>query len=176
VLSKFKLWVFNRVLKGLLKKNETISRPEINPAKRVILLYNCTDNGDRKEILSYVKALKKEGKSVDLVGFFDQKEKPETIDIPHPFFTRKETNWYAKTKDEFLNEWKSNSYDILFNLDLSGSKPLILFTAAMNVPFKVGFSGDYPQLYHLIIETEATAILPNALQDLRKTLNVLSVS
>ncbi|NBC83614.1 MAG: hypothetical protein GVY19_09550 [Bacteroidetes bacterium] len=144
-----------RQLKKLnaLKKNmhEIVN---LEDARKIGVVFNATHSVNFDVIRQFVKKLTKQKKEISILGYVHSKKI-----IDHylyrkgfDFFTRKDLNWHYKPKDEAINDFVKQSFDILINLSLEDYLPIQYVLVRSNARFKVSCYFENAQFADMFID------------------------
>ena len=152
LIDKIRAQVFERSLQKKLKAKASQERRFVNLESAAIvgLLFDATELDNREKALAYAKTLKKRGKKVKLLGFFDNK-----LDNPNftfPYFNRKNIDWALRPKGTSVEEFLQIKFDIFINI-ATQTQPYSEYIAALtNAQLRVGPSTDQTFCYDLMID------------------------
>ncbi len=145
--------------RGLLKKtlkrhfNKAIPSPKLMPdeAKHVALIFDTTVLDQRKIVELFADNLRKKGKKVTLLAFFNSKEKPS---LPFNFFNKKDLTWRGLPKQIAVNKFLNEQFDLVYCLWTGENLPLEYVGATVKAGFKVGpYSNDLTR-YDVMIDAK----------------------
>lgn len=149
-LQKTKIWFFNSQLKKELSKQKRYHYSvSLQDAKYIGLLFDATNLETRTDVLSFADKLKKMGKRIGLLGYFDNKLKDPNFTFSH--FNKGNIDWAMRPKGAEIQEFANTKFDILISLAIE-HQPFFEYIAAISqAKFRVGPITDF-QCYDLMIE------------------------
>jgi hypothetical protein len=144
-----------RLHHSFLKKeisNQRNSRSSmyLDNAASVGILFDGTELDDRETIVNYAEKLKKAGKKVTLLAFFDNKLKSEDFTFKH--FNRQQLDFALRPKSRDVLEFAEQRFDLLLNLSNRNILPLDYIAAHSKAKFRVGPFTEKTFCYDLMIE------------------------
>ena len=154
-IQNTKLFFHNYFMKKRLKqfkrsnKNRSIN---FGAAKSVGLLFNATDLNNRKTAMKYADKLKKSGKKVKMLGYFDNLVEDENYTFDH--FNRKQLDWALRPKSEAVENFIKQPFDYLITIDPVSSLYSEYISAFSQAHLKVGPYTEQPACYDLMIDTK----------------------
>ena len=139
-------------------------------AKTVGILFDATLLEERSVALAFIERLKKEGKKVKLLGFFNEKLKSTDFAFTH--FDKNQLDWIYRPKNEDAKSFANQSFDLMINLSKKTILPLDYIAALSKAKFRVGPFTENIFCYDLMIdhneEKGLTAFLKEVLHYLKK--------
>lgn len=165
---------YNRALKKIFSSFDSpkTTSLKINPSKSYLILFEGTENGDRHKIQKFSQYLKGFGKSVKLLSYIDSKG--ELMDFGMAVYNNKSVNWFEFPKKHILQLLESESFDVLFNLNIQDKKHLHALACKANAAFKLSLPTKYPHNFTLILETIEKENLDEIIQEINSCLNKIS--
>lgn len=149
-----------------LKRN--VRSTSLSNARTIALLFDASSKSEFDFVRNYIKKLKDDGKKVQALGFYNQKETPVMMNskLEYDFFTLKDINWYYKPTSKAVVNYMNEPFDILINLCTKSVLPLLYVTAISKARFKVGVHRDkhikyYDLLVHHRNEKDMTGFIHN---------------
>lgn len=132
--------------------NHQVKRASVflEQAKSIGLLFDASLLKDRTLVLQFADRLKREGKQVQLLGFFN--EKRTSSDYPFKHFDKKQLDWVWRPKSEVSTTFSNQSFDLLINLSKQTVLPLDFIAAHSKARFRVGPATAQTFCYDLMIE------------------------
>lgn len=127
----------------------------LDEAKNVGVMFNAKDEKHFESIKNLVKELKEQGKKVNALGFVPKTEHRDWFKSGEEFgfFTNEDFNWYFKPKGRKVVGFMSEPFDLLIDLRLKRSMPLLFIVSLSRATFKVGrFRKEYQEYYDLMME------------------------
>ena len=152
-IRNFFYWRFlKRRIANKTKKNVSGKKVNLESAHKIGILFDATDLNNRKTILDYVETLKDRRKAVKLLGFFDNRLKDNNFTFRH--FNRDNIDWTMRPKGDQIEDFISQNYDLLININPTSTKATEYITALANAELKVGPLTDNNYCYDLMLDTE----------------------
>lgn len=149
----------------------------MNSAKNVGIMFNARDKKQFGVIKAFVTELRSDGKKVKALGFVPKKELIELLetDEDYGFFGSDDFNWYFKPKGRKVVGFMSEPFDLLIDLRLKKSIPLLFIVSLSRATFKVGrFREEFKEFYDLMIEMEDENELDNFISQVKHYLNMIT--
>jgi len=145
---------YKKKLGKLLKNKENISNiaSDVNPAKSFLILFDGTNDSERNIVIEYSERLKKSGKKVKLLSYIDSKG--ELMDFGMAVYNNKSINLIDFPKKHILELLDSESFDILFNLNIKNHKHLHSLACKAKADFKLSLPTDLPHNFTMILNTK----------------------
>lgn len=151
IISKLKTQTHNYFLQKELSQHEIKHQSvDFDSAKSIGILFNATEMTNRQTILDFAKNLKNQGKKVKLLGFLAGKTKNENFVFDH--FNKTDLDWALRPKNDRVNDFIKNPFDILMNLSNQSHPTLEYITAFSHAKFRVGPFTEKLFCYELMIE------------------------
>lgn len=154
-IQKTKLFFHRYFLKKQLKqfkrsnKNRSIN---FGDAQLIGILFNATDLNNQKMALKYAAKLKKSGKKVKMLGFFDNQVEDENYTFDH--FNRKQLDFALRPKSEEVTNFMKQAFDYLITVDPVTSLYSEYITAFSQAHLKVGPYTEQTACYDLMIDAK----------------------
>lgn len=123
----------------------------LNSARTIGLLFDATTESTRKEVQDFAQKLEKEGKKVQIFGFFNIKQAPENPGFNH--FAQKESTWARIPKSEKAIAFASESFELLLSFNPSELPQLNWIAAASKAAMKIGLASVQPNDFDIQLET-----------------------
>lgn len=140
-----------------------VTSVSLNEAKNIGVMFNAPDEKHFAQIKKFVQDQKDQGKKVTALGFVPKSEHRDWFQNNEVFgfFTNEDFNWYFKPKGRKVVGFMSEPFDLLIDLRLRRSIPLLFIVSLSRATFKVGrFHSDFKEYYDLMME------LPDNVDDL----------
>lgn len=142
----------NYMLERKLQQTSVKRNPgSFHDAQKIGILFNATDTQQRQIVLAYADTLRQKGKNVKLLAFYEDKKTEPNFTFPH--FTRKDINFLQHPGGRLVEEFLTESFDILFNLFLEEETSLEYITALSPAQLRVGSYTEKTYCYDLMIDT-----------------------
>jgi len=162
-------------MRSLLRRLKTmvhLNRQAVSfeSAKTVSILFEATDLNAREVALTYAKKLKKRGKKVRLLGFFDNKLENPNFTFPH--FNRKNIDWAQRPNGQNVEDFIKEKTDIFINLATQTTRHTEYIAALTNAPLRVGPCTDQTICYELMIDLAKPKTLEAFIKEAEKILKI----
>jgi len=173
MLSKIRSYLYNRKLQRLGGTNLHKTRAgHFSALKSVGCVFDASETEVYKSIEKFAKELRKSGKEVDILGFYNQKNVPDVS--PFRFFTTEHLSMaMIPSKSEIATQFMTKPFDLLINFSSTPHPPVSYLCAASHALFKVGPSTANINHYDLIIDLPAGFDVDRYINELRRTLNLM---
>ncbi len=151
ILEQFRAQLHQQLLRKKLPTHEVRrSSVFLDDANSIGLLFDATSLDERNIVLDFGEQLKKKGKQVKLLGYFDAKLKSSDFAFKH--FDKKQLDWALRPKKEVMESFASKSFDLLVNLSQKAVAPLDYIAAHSKARFRVGPFTENTFCYDLMID------------------------
>ena len=151
ILEQFRAQLHQQLLRKKLPAHPVKrSSVVLENAGSVGLLFDATSLDERNIVLGFADQLKKKGKQVKLLGYFDTKLKSSDFAFKH--FDKKRLDWALRPKREVMEDFSSQPFDLLINLSKKAIAPLDYIAAHSKAKFRVGPFIENTFCYDLMIE------------------------
>ncbi len=143
------------LLKHKLKKRKrTPIICNLGQAKNIGLLFNSDIHADRETVKKLESFLKQENKTIEVLGYSNIKKNDNPLigDKNHHYVYTNDFNWFYKPKNELINQFILNDYDILIDLYQDEEFPVEYMVKTSNAKFKVGCAHLDKGLHDLMID------------------------
>ena len=135
-------------------------------AKSIGILYDATHTNQVNTVKKFVEALKVQGKSVTLFGFYNKKKLPadQHNSKSNEIISRTDLNWYGLPKKNVYAMMANEPFDLLLNLCTWHCIPLLVISASSKAKFRIGkYFSDALNFFDLMLNIENNAPLENFL-------------
>lgn len=141
-LTKIKLYCFKRQLR---KAQRSFKRDRKTPAdsKSVGILFDASGSENIKAVNALQEELKKAGKKVSLLGYFNDKLPHEGLPFPH--FSLKEVNWFHIPKKEVsaVYDFMKQPFDLMYSIYMQELLVLDYIATLSRSHFKTGAVSEF---------------------------------
>ena len=134
-----------------LLQSQSSSIKPFSKIQNVGFIFEANDHSCTKTALNAQKALSKEGKKINLLGFFKGNHQ-EVPRFKFPFFTEKDLDWCGQPLKGEAAIFAQKNYDLLINLSLEFNPQLEYLLATTNANFKAGSTVGLVNYYDLMID------------------------
>lgn len=177
-LNKTRLFFGRYILEKEWRTSKRVIRSvSLAQSKNVGVIFNAKDEGQFAEIKKFVKELKQDGKTVRALGYVPKAEMMSFFEssIQYEFFSNEDFNWYFKPQGRKVVGFMSERFDLLIDLRLKKSIPLLFIVSLSRATFKVGrFDKEYQEYYDMMMEVEANEPLEFFIKQIKHYLNKIN--
>lgn len=165
MIGKIKLFLFRLFLR-FRGKTDIVRQPvTLSHAKSIGILFDASDIKYNDLLQTYVRELKTQHKTVELLGYIPKRE--FGFVYPFPFITDKETGWYGKPGGQGTHHFIESRFDLLINFCLEECLPLEYISAVSPAKFRIGFNKTEENAnYDLILIPKENKDISNLIQNL----------
>lgn len=173
MLSRLKSYLHNRKLRNLAGSNFHKASDNHFRAVRTV---GCVFDAEVKEaydkIEAFAKTLRKSGKEVDILGYFNTRNLPDVSSFRY-FSIENLSLAQIPSKSEIANQFISKQFDVLINFSNTPYPPVNYLCAASNALFKIGPSSAAIDHYDLLIDLPGGFDVDGYINEIRRTLNLM---
>ncbi|MFZ4401513.1 MAG: DUF6913 domain-containing protein [Bacteroidales bacterium] len=159
IINKIKEFAGNRYLKKHLPKNQRFRKiVNLDDAKTVGIIYEIKDEQNYNHISRFIKLLQDKQINVKAIGYFDGNIRPiyAIEKLALDYYDRKDLNWYAKPKGNYVTDFCKTDFDILIDVSLVDIFQIKFIAAFSKAKFKVGKDGENNKaIFDLMIDINA---------------------
>ncbi|MEM1215491.1 MAG: hypothetical protein AAGJ82_07395 [Bacteroidota bacterium] len=129
-----------------------LGRPprNLDEARSIAILFPAGEIDDRKVVLKYAERLRKQNKSVTLLGYLPVADAEATFPFTH--FTDKEIDWAQRPKGEGVAKFWGSSYDALVCLFAQSNLPTEMIVLKTPAALKIGPVPQQADTYDLMLD------------------------
>lgn len=146
-------------LKKVVRKKKVIG---FDAAKKIGILYDCSQEDHYREVVNLVKRLEQQGKTVHALGFVRHKEMPQytMAQLNFSYCHRSDFSLTFKLKSPQLQNFSRAGFDLIMDLSPNDLFFMKFLAGLCNATFKAGtYTEEYVDLYDLMIrEKDDTGI------------------
>lgn len=143
-----------------------------NKAKTILLLFESDYSEKNVNIHKIISQMQLDGKKVSAWGFIDKKEIVTAIYPDFRILHHKQTDFFHKPLESYINELQYSEFDLLINLSLKPIIPLEYLAMYALAAFKAGIRKTEIPLYDFVLdmenvskETETTDLLESQVDE-----------
>ena len=176
-LNDIKLKLSNYILSRLVKKSKRERAVyNLSTAKNIAVIYNATHEKNYKISIEFIKFLSSKGIQISSIGFVDQKELLEyyTQTKSSLFFCKKNLNWWGKPKNEAIDGFINNKFDMLIDLSVESFFPIEYIVGLSNAKFKVGRFTNKNSYADFMIDIKKNTDLSFLIEQFKKYLTIIN--
>lgn len=148
IRSAFYKNALGKLLAGQKRQRKTHT---LTSARTIGILFDATSDSLRKEVLEFAHKLEKEGKKIQLLGFFNTKQLPENPAFNH--FGLKESTWARIPKSEKAISFAADPLDLLLSFNPDELPQLSWIAAASKAAMKIGLASNQQNDFDIQLET-----------------------
>jgi hypothetical protein len=169
-IKDWQLYFHRRNLQKQLREQVIRRKPiDYAHAKSIGLLFATKSLSDREVVMKYAKTLSKQQKTVKLLAFFDDKQKNDNFTFPH--FSNKEIDWALRPKDEAVQQFMQQPFDVLITVSTETSTILEYISALSKANLRVGPYTENTSAYDLMIDVSGQHDLNDYIKQVNFFLN-----
>ncbi len=175
-IAKIKKYYYTKSIATLnrnRKKGQSRHKVSFASAKKVLLLFEAMDLNTQQAVQKYAKRLKEQGKKVNLLGFFDDKESRENLAFT--YYNKKNIDWAGRVKGSEIEPFIKESYDLLVNVNLISQEHTEHLISQIDATLKAGPVSENTYIYDFMIDLPANANIPTFLKQLEFYLKKINV-
>jgi len=132
-------------------------------AHSVGVLFDATEPDHRNQILPFIDALKKKGKQVSPIAFFNNKQ--DTSAFSFKGFNKNSIDWLGRPKKNILEQYSDKPFDTLICIYQGECLPIEYVAALSRAHFRVGPYTNNTYCYDLIIDTTKNSSITHFLKE-----------
>lgn len=166
-----KKWFFNKNLQTPIFKEKVAG---FNPQKNIAILFEGTDEEDRKTVHAFKKRLKNSNSfNVKSLAFVNNKLPLDNVD--YAAYNLKDVNWYGKPSGPKVEGFILGPWDILIFLGEKMHPHFEFIVRHINASFIIGTSLDKDSSYfHLTVESQQNDTLDKKINTIIKSIELIS--
>jgi hypothetical protein len=152
---------------------------DIKPARSVIslsdarsigVLYDSTNPDNDIVITRFAETLRRQNKSVEILGFINDKKIDHKDDIA--IFNKADLNWYEVPRCEKAEKFAAQKFDLLLACFVESNAPLEYISCISASRWRVGvYAGDKTNCYDMMVNIAGRTELPYLLEQIVHFLN-----
>jgi hypothetical protein len=118
----------------------------LHDAKTVGIVYNSTNPDNDIIITKFAEHLRKEGKTVDILGFVDDKKIDHKADVL--IFNPNNLSWYRAPSDERVEKFANKNFDLLLAAFTEENFPLEYVARTSKAKWRLGIFDEKKTDYY----------------------------
>ena len=171
-LESLRNFLFRRKLNAALSSTpRDLPENHFQNIRSIGVVFHATELKVREIAMELEQKLKDAGKRPKLLGYFNQDL--EGLSFPFHYFTVKDLYFYFIPKSKDVEHFVNEKFDILINLDLEQTDPILYVCAISNARFKAGPANAPPEIFDLMVDPKTPMDFEGYLEEIRKTFNRL---
>jgi len=123
-------------------------------AKTILILFESDYAEKNQAIHTIIDQIRKDGKKVTAWGFLNKKEIETAIFPDFRILHHKQTDFFHKPLDSYINELKFVEYDLLIDLSVNSIIPLEYLALYANASFKTGIRKTIIPVYDFVLDVD----------------------
>ncbi len=123
-------------------------------AKTVLLLFESDFYEKNPVILKIIADLQQDGKKVCSWGYIDKKEASTSIMPDFRILNHKQTDFFKRPQESYINELENYEYDLLIDLSIEPHISLQYMALYANVACKTGIRKNDLPIYDFMIDVK----------------------
>lgn len=173
-----KLKIAGFYLKRRLKKQKRLLLTHnFNTSKYVGILFNSPNDKSFEAIKDFMSFLSQKNIKVISLGYIASKKIPENFLMRKGFnfYCNKDFNWYYKPKNEIIDQFIEQPFDILFDLSLKDYFTTNFVCNLSNASFKIGRQSENSS-HDLVFDITKNQSVEYLIEQIKYYLNILNNS
>lgn len=154
MLENLRILFFRQALKQMMsalkRRRQTHT---LQSARTIGILFDAGNPAYRQEVLSIAESLRKQGKNLDMLGFFNLKQLPENLAFEA--FSLKECAWNKAPKTPLAQTFATQAFDLLLYLNPDNQLPLQWIAIQSSAAMKIGTPAPEPNDLDMQLEIPA---------------------
>lgn len=179
IVNKVRLTVGSYFLQKEMRiRKRDVQGMGIDAARSIGIVFNAKDESSFKQIREFTDYLRGGGlRQVKALGFVPKAEVSAFLQSSQDFdfFSKEDFNWFFKPQGRKVAGFIGEPFDILIDLRINKSIPLLFIVGLSRAQFKVGRYGDgFKEFYDLMIDVEGEAELKFFIEQIKHYLTMLN--
>ena len=158
MMTMFKIinnYLFNKRAQKYLDETPREHRfVNYDKAKTILILFESDYAEKNQAIHTIIDQIRKDGKKVTAWGFLNKKEIETAIFPDFRILHHKQTDFFHKPLDSYINELKFVEYDLLIDLSVNSIIPLEYLALYANASFKTGIRKTIIPVYDFVLDVD----------------------
>jgi len=161
----------NRKIRLLNRKRKIYN---FDTAKKAGLIFTCASEDDFIAVKDFKKYLEEKNIKTSALGFINDKQIPDHLLLRtgFNFFSLKNLDWYFRPKNQFINDFTNERFNILFDLSLTYHFPVHYIVTLSPAEYKIGRLCNTED-YDLMIETGKNKQIAYLVEHIKHYLNMI---
>ena len=158
LIQNIRTWAYRRSLKQQLRHRPEPSgksKVNLNNAATVGILFDATELSVRDIVLAYAEKLRKQGKRIKLMGYFD--DPTDSENYPFDYYNRKQVDWAYRPTGELVQSFIKQDFDLLMNINTGSLIHTEYIAALSRAKLRVGPCTEHTYCYDLMIDLSPRA-------------------
>lgn len=161
--------------KRLKKLKRRVKAHNFKTAKTAGIIFNSPDEKSFEAIKQFLSFLSENELKVIALGYIPSKKIPENYLMRKGinFYSKSDLNWYFKPKNEIINQFTNQEFDILFDLSIEEYFTVNYVGSLSKAEFKIGKQSD--NAYHdLLIDIKENNTIEYLIDQIKYYLNLIN--
>ncbi|HAJ99311.1 MAG TPA: hypothetical protein DCM62_04730 [Bacteroidales bacterium] len=174
ILKAIRTYYFRDAIKKVQRDKSVVGYQK---AKKIGVLFECNSADDYRTILSVVRDLEKEGKSVYALVYINAKTLPTFTMAQVNFFycLRNEFAWNLKLKNTHLFNFLNAGFDIVIDFSSGDFFPLKYLVGLCVAQYRVGFyHEEYIEVFDLMVQDIPGQPIELRIENIFKTIKMIT--
>lgn len=155
IIERIKERTYQRSLPVHAARSQGAIPRTLADAKRIGIHFDATQIDHRQQVIRYAEQLRKQGKSVELLGFIPQVDKEATFSFN--FYTSKQIDWAKRPKGEAVAQFLGQSFDAFICLFARTSLSTEFIAVHSPARLKIGPVAQHRDCYDLMLDMGANS-------------------
>jgi hypothetical protein len=171
---KCKIGQFN-LRKRLKNLKRQVITHNFNTAKTAGILFSSPDEQSFNVIKEFLSFLSSKGMNVIALGYVPGNKIPQQFLMLRGinFYCNKDLNWYYKPKNEIIDQFMDQEFDILFDLSIKDSFTVNYVGELSKAAFKIGMQKKI-SYQDLVIDVNKNKSIEYLIEQIKHYLNILN--
>lgn len=172
IKSRIGRFNFRKRLKNL--KRQVITH-NFNTAKSAGILFSSPDEQSFNVIKEFLSFLSQKEMNVIALGYIPANKIPQEYLMRKGFnfYCNTDLNWYNKPKNEIIDQFINQEFDILFDLSIKNSSTINYVGALSKAAFKIGVQKE-DSYQDLVIDIDKNKSIEYLIEQIKHYLNILN--
>ena len=161
--------------KRLKSLNRKVKIHNFNTAKTAGIIFNSPDEKSFEDIKHFLSFLSNNELKVIALGYIPSNKIPENYLMRKGinFYCKSDLNWYYKPKNELVDQFINQEFDILFDLSIKNYFTVNYVGSLSKAAFKIGKQSE--NAYHdLLIDIKANDTIEYLIEQIKHYLNIIN--
>ncbi len=170
-IQDMRMMVYKRSLKRKLQQrpaSREMGAVNLKNAQAIGILFNASTVSSRNTILKYAEELRKRGKRIKLLGYFD--DLTDSENFPFDFYNQKMVDWAYRPKGEAVASFIDQAFDLLMHIDAQTNTHTEYIAALSKAKLRVGPYTEHTYCFDLMIDLSPQAGLRQFIEQMETLL------
>lgn len=174
ITKRIRTYFFLKELKKVNRRKRVIG---FDAAKKIGILYDCSQEAHYREVVNLVKRLEQQGKTVHALGFVRHKEMPQytMAQLNYSYCHRSDFSLTFKLKSPQLQNFSRAGFDLLMDISPNDLFLMKFLAGLCDATYKAGpFSDEYVDIFDLMIQEKETAGIKELIEHMLHYLKIIN--